>query len=543
MPEKTHSTTAPDGPFEKVLAEILQAEEAGQPVDLSRAVRAYPEHEAQLREYFRNRDGFDRLAPHLAPPAAPASAPSAPCDLAPGSRFGGYEIVRELGRGGMGVVYLARQRRANRLVALKLIRTDRLAHLSPRQRQEWLTRFRTEGQAAARITDDRVVTVYVVGSLDGRPFYSMRYVEGRSLAEVLRAGPLPNRKAAGLMEQVARAVQAVHDQGVLHRDLKPHNILVDTRGRPYVTDFGLAKWLDAAETLTNTGDVLGSAHYVSPEQAQDSAHVSQATDVYGLGATLYALLTGRPPFQGTTVAETLYQVRYREPVPPRKLNPAVHRDLDTITLRCLEKEPGRRFRSAAALADELRRYLDGRPILSRPVGPTGWLWRWARRNPAISALTAAAVVLLTVAGTFYWAYRGASGEVGEAIEVAARATEGRNQAEKNSYGRRTLHRPASTRPKWLPPSGTSTRASAPRPGSCWPAGCRKAAKSTTVTGSGTSWTPSAGRCRSPCAGTRARCRRWRGVRTASGWPRPTARVPSRSGTWRAARTCPCSPCK
>jgi WD40 repeat protein/serine/threonine protein kinase len=429
MPANPHSSTAPEGPFGKVLAEILQAEEAGQPVDLSRAVRAHPEFEKPLREYFRNRDGFDRLAPQLAPTAPRAAAPPAPGDPAPGSRFGGYEIVRELGRGGMGVVYLARQRRADRLVALKLIRTDRLAHLTPRQRQEWLARFRTEGQAAARVTDERVVTVYVVGSLDGRPFYSMRYVEGHSLAETLKAGPLPNLKAAALMGQVARAVQAIHDHGVLHRDLKPPNILVDGRGRPYVTDFGLAKVQDAADGLTHTGDMLGSPHYMSPEQARGAAKVTEATDVYGLGATLYAVLTGRPPFEGTTVADTLHQVKYREPVPPRRLNPAVSRDLDTITLRCLEKEPARRFRSAAALADELRRYLEGRPILTRPVGPAGRLWRWGRRNPAFAALSTAAVVLLTLAGTLYWAYSSASRHGSAADQRADRERKDREFAQ------------------------------------------------------------------------------------------------------------------
>lgn len=176
MPAESNPLTTPDDHFEKVLAEILLAEEAGKPLELSRVIRAHPELERQLREYFRNRDGFDRLAPHLAPTAPHAAARPGLCDLAPGSHFGGYEIVKELGRGGMGVVYLARQRRANRLVALKLIRTDRLALLTPPQHQEWFTRFRTEGQAAARVSDDGVVTVYVVGALDGRPYYSMRYI-------------------------------------------------------------------------------------------------------------------------------------------------------------------------------------------------------------------------------------------------------------------------------------------------------------------------------------------------------------------------------
>ena len=240
--------------------------------------------------------------------------------------------------------------------------------------------------------------------MTGGPSTPCADVEGRSLEEALKAGPLPNRRAALLMEQVARAVDAIHERGVLHRDLKPANILIDAPGRPYVTDFGLAKWSEAAESLTQTGEMLGSAQYVSPEQAEDSSKVSAAADVYGLGATLYALLTGQPPFRGATVVEVLHQVKYREPTPPRRLNPAVDRDLNTIVLRCLEKEPGRRFRSAAAMADELRRYLDGRPILSRPVGPPGRLWRWARRNPTVAALCAAVVVLVSAAGALGWAY-------------------------------------------------------------------------------------------------------------------------------------------
>ncbi len=414
MAEDARTTTAPhDHPFESALAELLQAEERGERPDWSRVRQAWPELEDRLREYFRDRDHFARLAPRLGPTTTPAAA-AAPPDLPPGSRFAGYEIVRELGRGGMGVVYLARQRSADRLVALKLIRKDRLEHLNPDQRREWLLRFRTEGQAAARVADDRVVTVYEVGAHDGRPFYSMHYVEGRSLAEKIQAGPLPNRLAADLLEQIARAVQAVHEQGVLHRDLKPHNILVDARGRPHVTDFGLAKSLAAGESLTHTGDLLGSPQYMSPEQAEDSAKVNEGTDVYGLGATLYALLTGRPPFQGATVADTLHQVKYGEPTPPRRLNPAVDRDLNTIVLKCLEKEPGRRFRSAAAMANELQRYLEGRPILSRPVGPPGRLWRWGRRNPAVAALCAAVVVLVSVAGALCWAYLLASKAPGNA---------------------------------------------------------------------------------------------------------------------------------
>jgi WD40 repeat protein/serine/threonine protein kinase len=322
--------------------------------------------------------------------------------------FGDYELIRELGKGGMGVVYLARQRSADRLVALKLIRLDRLDHLPSEKRQEWLNRFRTEGQATAQIADEHVVTVYEVGAFKGTPFYSMRYIKGESLAELLKAGPLANRRAAVIMFRVARAVQKIHKHGILHRDLKPHNILVDSRDRASVSDFGLAKWLHAADAITHTGELLGSPPYMSPEQAQDPARVGEATDVYGIGATLYALLTGQPPFKGKTVAETLHQVKYREPSPPRRVNPAVDRDLETITLKCLDKDPERRFLSAAEVADELKSFLEGRPIRTRPLGPAGRSWRWCRRNPAVALLSACASVLIVVAGTVFWSYRSAA---------------------------------------------------------------------------------------------------------------------------------------
>ena len=413
MAHKGDSSPTQDERFHKVLAEILRAEEEGTPLDRSKIVRAYPELEGPLREYFQDRDGFDRLASALAPTFSHGAVPPEP---APGSRFGGYEIVRELGRGGMGVVYLARQLNPKRLVALKLIRLDRLAHLPPRQRAQWLARFRVEGQAAARLSGDNVVPVYEVGTHDGQPFYAMQFVQGRSLAVVLEGGALPNRAVARVMERVARAVQTIHDQGVLHRDLKPHNILVDGRGRPYVCDFGLAKSAHDAESLTNTGDVLGSLEYMSPEQLDDAARVDEATDVYGLGATLYALLTGRPPFQGKPAA-VVDQVKRREPVPPRRLNPVVDLDLNTIALKCLQKEPGARFGSAGEVADELQCYLDCRPIRSRPIGPTGRLWLWCRRNPAFASVSAAAMVLLTLAGGLYWAYASSSQKKEELVQA------------------------------------------------------------------------------------------------------------------------------
>jgi tRNA A-37 threonylcarbamoyl transferase component Bud32 len=395
MPESNDRSTANEERFNQVLARILQAEEAGKRVDLEKVVRVYPDLESRLRSYFRDRDEFGRVADALAP--APSNTPVPP-DLAAGSQFAGYEIVKKLGQGGMGVVYLARQLSARRPVALKLIRPDQLARLPESERRKWISRFRTEARANARIADEGVVPVYEVGEVDGRVFYSMRYVPGQSLASMIEKRPLPNQRAARLMQQVARAVQVVHDHKITHRDLKPHNILVDENGRPYLSDFGLAKWEEASESLTHTGMMLGSAPFLSPEQAEDAAHVTTATDVYGLGATLYAVLTGRPPFSGKSLAETLHQVKYREPVPPRRLNSSVARDLETITLKCLEKKPQQRFASAAEVAKLLKLYLEGRPLPIRPIGPAGRLWRWCLRNRVVSTVSAAAAILLLTAG-------------------------------------------------------------------------------------------------------------------------------------------------
>jgi serine/threonine protein kinase len=351
--------------------------------------------------------------------------------LEPPGVLGDYELLGKLGSGGMGVVYRARQRTANRTVALKLIRPDRLEDLPPQRRAEWLNRFRTEAQAAARLEHDHIVTVYEVGDLDGVPFYSMRYVAGRSLAEVLRDGPLENRRAAELLERVARAVDYMHGAGILHRDLKPRNILVDVAHRPFVSDFGLAKWLDGGgDGVTQTGQAVGTPEYMSPEQARDAARVTTASDIYSLGATLYVLLTARPPFHAATSVETLRQVLDEEPVSPRALNPAVDRDLETITLKCLDKDPAKRYPSAQAVADDLGRYLRGEPIAARPVGNVERVWRWSRRNPRVAALggAVAALVLVIAAGSTTAAVvidRERVNETWQRIAASTRKTPGR----------------------------------------------------------------------------------------------------------------------
>jgi len=313
-------------------------------------------------------------------------------------RFGNYDLLAEIGCGGMGVVYRARQRTADRIVALKLIRRDCLVAL-PRDTQTGLIqRFQQEGQTAAQLDHDHIVTVYEVGEVDGQPFFSMRLVDGLSVSDVLRDGPLDNRRAATYMESVTRAVHEAHLHGILHRDLKPQNILIDGKSdRALVADFGLAKLTEVAEEMTQAGEVMGTPQYMSPEQAQDASSVTAGSDVYSLGATLYHMLTARPPFQAATGMETLRQVIDQEPVPPRQLNRSIDLDLETICLKCLEKDPSRRYVSAELLADDLSRYLSRQPIKARRTGVLGRAWRLCRRNPRTAVAATLAVVFLIVA--------------------------------------------------------------------------------------------------------------------------------------------------
>ncbi|MCA9268300.1 MAG: serine/threonine protein kinase, partial [Planctomycetales bacterium] len=249
-------------------------------------------------------------------------------------RFGDYEVLEELGKGGMGVVYRARQISADRTVALKLIRPDRLAGFADDQRTEALARFRNEVQAAARIEHENVIPVYDVGEVDGAPFYVMRYVDGTSLIDFCRSEPIDNQRAARYVLQIARAIERAHALGILHRDLKPHNVMVDAQNdRAMLADFGLAKLTQAEQQLTATEAIFGSPPYMSPEQAKDAGRVTTATDVYGLGAVLYQLISGRAPFVGAKPVEIVMQVLSNEPTPPRILNPHAARDLETIALK------------------------------------------------------------------------------------------------------------------------------------------------------------------------------------------------------------------
>ncbi|HTH47248.1 MAG TPA: serine/threonine-protein kinase, partial [Candidatus Limnocylindria bacterium] len=304
--------------------------------------------------------------------------------------FGDYEVQAEIARGGMGVVYRARQVSLNRMVALKLILTGQFAG------EDEVKRFRAEAEAAANLDHPNIVPIYDVGQVEGRHFFSMKLIEGRSLAERVRNGARDPVDSARLMQKVAAAIHYAHQRGVLHRDLKPANILVDAQGEPQVTDFGLARRIGVDSGLTQTGAVFGTPAFMPPEQADDPRRLTVAADVYSLGAILYDLLSGRPPFEAPTPVETVMMVRDQEPTSLRSLRPEIARDLETICLKCLQKEPAKRYASALALAEDLERYLQGEPILARPVGPAERVWRWARRRPVVAALSCAVILLLLV---------------------------------------------------------------------------------------------------------------------------------------------------
>jgi WD40 repeat protein len=329
--------------------------------------------------------------------------------------FGDYELLDEIARGGMGVVYHARQISLNRSVAIKMILAGRFAS------QEQALRFRAEAEAAARLRHQNIVTIHETGEIEGQPFLSMEYVEGGNLATLVRDRPLPGKRAALLVKTIAEAVEYAHNEGLLHRDLKPSNILLDGTGQPRITDFGLARRVEKESFLTVTGQVLGSPNFMPPEQAgARSVKAGRYSDVYSLGGILFYLLTGRPPFVGETVSETLQQVLHAEPVAPRLLNPAVPLDLATICIRCLQKEPGHRFATARALAEELGRFLRAEPINSRPVSALEKTWRWCKRKPALATAISASVIMLLV--------------VSIGIPVAlVRIAAARREAEQNLY--------------------------------------------------------------------------------------------------------------
>jgi tetratricopeptide (TPR) repeat protein len=390
----------PDAQLDLIYNEIVLREELGEEPPAAEYAGRYPHLRDELALHFEvhramsDGDGvlsetarlgaMDTL-PDAVPPVE-VSVPEPP----------EYDVLGLLGRGGMGVVYKARHRRLRRPVALKMFEPGRKP--SPRD----VLRFRAEAEAIARLRHPHVVLIHEIGEWNGLPFLALELCDGGTLADKLKQLALPPREAAALIEQVARAVQAAHAAGIVHRDLKPANVLFTADGTPRVTDFGLAKVLqedaDAPRDATRTGEPIGTPRYMAPEQAS-ARHdlVGPATDVYALGTLLFECLTGRVPFLATSVVDTLDQIRNDDPPSPRRFQPGVPRDLATICLACLHKEPDRRYPSAEAVADDLRRFLDGKPITARPTPPWERAWKWCRRRPAHATLIAVGLLLL-VAG-------------------------------------------------------------------------------------------------------------------------------------------------
>jgi serine/threonine-protein kinase len=434
--------------LDEAVVAYLEAVEARQAPDPQAWLDRYPELAAELADFFADRDRVGRWTEPLRQAVLGATAGAAGDRTAPaitgavggpGRSFGEYELLEEIGQGGMGVIYKARHRRLKRLVALKRIRAGQLAAADDVQR------FHQEAEAAASFDHPHLVPIYEVGEHDGQHYFCMKLIDGGSLAQRLAEFRLPvipgqtgkddngrvwsraeidQRKAhiVHLLIQVARAVHYAHQRGIIHRDLKPANILLQkaesrrpkadsgespsdsaaafglrpSAFSPMVTDFGLAKRVagPGEAELTQSGAIVGTPAYMAPEQAAGQKRLSTAVDVYSLGVILYELLTGRPPFRGATMLETLHQVQEREPERPRALNRLVDRDLENICLKCLEKEPPRRYGSAEALAEDLERWREGKPVRARPVGNAERLWRWCRRHPAAAGLLVTAAVLL-----------------------------------------------------------------------------------------------------------------------------------------------------
>ena len=394
-----------------LLEEILESDRTPEEV-----CQACPELLTEVRHRLSRVRALEAEVEALFPTPGRAPTPGGPPDgRLP--QLPGYDVRSILGRGGMGVVYEARHLRLNRLVALKMLIAG--AHAGPAER----ARFQREAEAVASLHHANIVAVYDVGDHEGCPYFTMELLEGGSLAQALASTPQPARQAAALLITLAEAVQAAHQAGIVHRDLKPGNILLTGAGTPKIGDFGLARHFEGEPALTLSGIRLGTPSYMAPEQVSGKAGtIGPATDIYALGAILYEMLTGRPPFRGETAAETERQVIHEEPVSPSRLNTKVPRDLETICLKCLSKEPQRRYASAAALADDLRRFGEGRPIQARPVGWRERSWRWCRRNPTVAALLITALALVGLAsGGAVWLVRQRAELRNEVVTTVAQA--------------------------------------------------------------------------------------------------------------------------
>jgi eukaryotic-like serine/threonine-protein kinase len=411
MSESNPSENSSDDPMQSLIADFLDAEAQGKPLNRETWLARHASHAESLKDFLANHDRMKRSAPIALddvtlPPSSltqndktlPPDDDAATRSRAPavGDRlryFGDYELLEEIARGGMGVVYKARQINLNRIVALKMILSGQLAS------EQDIQRFRTEAESAANLDHPRIVPIYEVGQHAGQHYFSMGFVNGQSLAQKLIDGPMAPRDAVEMLIKICEGIAYAHERGVIHRDLKPANVLLDQNEQPKVTDFGLAKKLGSDSNLTGTGQILGTPSYMAPEQAGGRIdEVGKLADIYSLGAILYCLLTGRPPFQAANPLDTLLQVLDKEPIPPKQLNATIPVDLETICLKCLSKEPHRRYANANELSQELGRFLRGEPILARPVGKLEQSWRLCKRNPVVASLATAASFFL-IAGS------------------------------------------------------------------------------------------------------------------------------------------------
>jgi WD40 repeat protein len=436
--------SAPEQRVNEAVAAYLEAAEAGHPPGREQFLAEHPDLADDLRAFLDDRERFAQAAGQLglSPGAAAALPPGLPAahastlesgDSSAGRpppetvrAFGDYELLEEIARGGMGVVYRARQVSLQRTVALKMILAGQLA--SPADVQ----RFKTEAENAANLDHPHIVPIHEVGKHEGQHYFSMKLIEGDSLTQQLPRFTGDARGTARLLATVARAVHHAHQRGILHRDLKPGNILLDAEGQPHVTDFGLAKRIEGDARLTQSGAIVGTPSYMAPEQASAHKVLTTATDVYSLGAILYEMLTARPPFQAETPLDTILQVLEKEPERPRMLNPQVDRDLETICLKCLDKDPQRRYGTAAELADDLGRWLAGEPIRARPVAGLERTVKWARRRPAVAGLLAALAVVTAVGfAGILWQWHEADFEKGVALQAKQRAEDKTTEANQN----------------------------------------------------------------------------------------------------------------
>lgn len=405
-----------------VQEELRQMHRSGQTLDRERLLSDYPECRetilgfdpqfetlvATAKDAFETQLAQTKALDHLGTTSSVITSRSGYPQIP------GFEILSELGRGGMGIVYRARQNSANRQVALKVVRSEMLDTSDMASRANALERFRTEAKAAASLQHDNIIPVYEVGEVPAKDtrqsplrYYAMRFIQGTSLYDILRKGPLDGRKAAQYVVQIARALQAAHDQGILHRDIKPHNVMIESAtDRPLIADFGLAKFVHSDNSLTHAGQIIGTPSYMSPEQAQDASRVKAAADQYSLGATLYHLLAGHPPFAAPSLQEIIRQILEKPPVSLRQSNPSIDLDLETICMKAIEKEPSKRYGSCQEFAEDLQRYIEGRPIVARPVSSFERAWRWCRRNPVLAAMMLAVSLLaLSTFGAIAVGYR------------------------------------------------------------------------------------------------------------------------------------------